>query len=46
VLGLDGTRTVRQALPDPSEIHGQDALDEIGVRVATQMLEVGFLRRA
>jgi len=46
VLGLDGTRTVREALPDPTESRGRDDLDEIGVRVARQMLEVGFLRRA
>ena len=46
VLGLDGTRTVREALPDPSERRSQDELDEIGVRVARQMLEVGFLRHA
>jgi len=45
VLGLDGSRTVREALPDPSGQHGRDELDEIGVRVARQMLEVGFLRR-
>ena len=45
VLGLDGTRTVREALPDPSEQHGRDELDEIGINVARQMLEVGFLRR-
>ena len=44
VLGLDGSRTVREALPDPSGQHGRDELDEIGVRVARQMLEVGFLR--
>ncbi|HWL32130.1 MAG TPA: methyltransferase [Gaiellaceae bacterium] len=45
VLGLDGTQTVREALPDPSERRSRDDLDEIGVRVARQMLEVGFLRR-
>ena len=46
VLGLDGTRTVREALPDPTERRGRDDLDEIGMRVARQMLEVGFLRPA
>jgi hypothetical protein len=46
VLGLDGTRTVREALPDPSERRSRAELDEIGVRVVRQMLEVGFLRRA
>lgn len=46
VLGLDGTRTVREALPDPTERRGRDDLDAIGVRVARQMLEVGFLRHA
>ncbi len=46
VLGLDGTRTVREALPDPTERRSRHDLDEIGVRVARQMLEVGFLRQA
>ena len=44
VLGLDGTRTVREALPDPTAARGREELDEIGVRVARQMLELGFLR--
>jgi methylase of polypeptide subunit release factors len=45
VLGLDGTRTVREALPDPTATRSREELDEIGVRVARQMLELGFLRR-
>jgi methylase of polypeptide subunit release factors len=46
VLRLDGSRTVREALPQPDDRHTRDSLDEIGTRVARQMLEVGFLRRA
>lgn len=46
VLGLDGTRTVREALPDPTERRSQEELEEIGVRVVRQMLEVGFVRPA
>jgi hypothetical protein len=46
VLGLDGARTVREALPDPGAAHTQDELEAIGLTVARGMLEVGFLRRA
>jgi methylase of polypeptide subunit release factors len=46
VLGLDGTRSVREALPDPGDGHTRKSLEEMGVRLARQMLEVGFLRRA
>jgi hypothetical protein len=46
VLGLDGTRTIRDALPAPDEAHSQQELEEIGVRVVRQMLELGFLQRA
>jgi methylase of polypeptide subunit release factors len=46
VLALDGTRSVRDALPDPGDSHTQESLDEMGLRLARQMLEVGFLRRA
>jgi methylase of polypeptide subunit release factors len=46
VLRLDGTRTVREALPAPDNRHTREALDEMGTRVARQMLEVGFLQRA
>ena len=46
VLGLDGTRSVREALPDPDGRHTRESLDEMGIRLARQMLEVGFLRRA
>jgi methylase of polypeptide subunit release factors len=46
VLGLDGTRTIRDALPAPDAAHSQQELEEIGVRVVRQMLELGFLQRA
>jgi hypothetical protein len=46
VLGLDGTRPVRDALPQPSERRSREELDEIGARVVRRMLEHGFLRRA
>jgi methylase of polypeptide subunit release factors len=46
VLGLDGTRRVREALPRPDEAHSQKELEEIALRVVRQMLEVGFLVRA
>jgi hypothetical protein len=46
VLRLDGTRTVREALPEPDDRHTRESLDDMGARVARQMLEVGFLRRA
>ena len=45
VFGLDGTRSVREALPDPDDSHSQEALEEIGLRVVRQMLELGFLQR-
>jgi methylase of polypeptide subunit release factors len=46
VLGLDGRRSVREALPDPDDRHTRESLDELGIRLARRMLEVGFLRRA
>jgi hypothetical protein len=46
IHGLDGTRTVREALPKPNESHSGEALEEIGLIVGRQMLELGFLRRA
>jgi methylase of polypeptide subunit release factors len=46
VLGLSGTQTVREALPDPSPAHSREELEQIGIRVARQMLELGFLRPA
>lgn len=46
VLGLDGTRTIREALPAPDEAHSQQALEEIGIRVVRQMFELGFVQRA
>ena len=46
VLGLDGSRTLREALPAPDDSHSLQALEEIGVRVVRQMLELGFLQRA
>ena len=46
VLGLDGSRTLREALPAPDDAHSPQALEEIGVRVVRQMLELGFLQRA
>jgi hypothetical protein len=46
VYGLDGTRTLREALPSPDESHSAAALEEIGLTIARQMLELGFLRQA
>jgi len=46
IYGLDGTRTVRAALPEPDESYSSEALEEIGLVVARQMLELGFLRRS
>ena len=46
VLGLDGTRSVAEALPGPSDRRSREELDEIGARVVRRMLELGFLRRA
>jgi SAM-dependent methyltransferase len=46
IYGLDGTRTVREALPKPDESYSSEALEEMGLIVARQMLELGFLRRA
>jgi Methyltransferase small domain len=46
IHGLDGTRSVREALPKPDASYSAEALEEIGLIVARQMLELGFLRRA
>jgi hypothetical protein len=43
VLGLDGTRTVREALRGAPGDRSDESLEEIGLRVARGMLEAGFL---
>ena len=46
VYGLDGTKSVREALPEADETHSVESLAEIGLSVARQMFELGFLTRA
>jgi SAM-dependent methyltransferase len=46
VYGLDGTKSVREALPEADDTHSVESLAEIGLSVARQMFELGFLTRA
>ena len=46
VLGLDGSVTLRDALTRVGGSQSQEELEQVGVRVATAMLEAAFLERA